>query len=76
MDRSGAYYARWVAKELVKKTGGEALVQFAWSIGKSLPIWSSHPEYNKSVQEIIKFLNLKDANFYDRTKQGHFGGDR
>lgn len=77
VDRSGAYWAREVAKMVVEGGEEEAYVEFVWAIGEPLPIWTNVIDlYALSVQDIIEKLKLKEPKFYERTKIGHFHEDR
>ena len=75
VDRSGAYYARKLAREIVLEGVSEATVYIDWAIGEASPIGSNYGIPIPSVKEIIKELDLRKPVFYERTKRGHFGFD-
>jgi S-adenosylmethionine synthetase len=83
IDRSGAYMARKIAKEILKKeNANEVLVQIAYSIGKPEPesaisvIDGRFKEINKKrfrLSNIIKELNLMDSIYEKTAEWGAFG---
>ncbi|GMO13381.1 MAG: methionine adenosyltransferase [Mycoplasmoidaceae bacterium] len=94
VDRSGAYYARWIAKNIVaNKLADIAEVRLSWEIGNPKPITieiecfktNKIPmadinakvlkNFNLTVYEIIKTLNLKTINYAGTTNYCHFIGN-
>ena len=87
VDRSAAYMARYVAKNLVAKgLAKECLVSVAYAIGKVEPLMveavnekgESLAEFLKDKfdfrpQSIIKALNLQKPIFQNTAAYGHFG---
>ena len=86
MDRSGAYMARKIAVDAVKKVGGEVLVKVAYAIGKKQPVMVSvaRPNSNEAVdfsvagydlspQGIIDFLELRKPQFEKTAEWGSYG---
>lgn len=92
VDRSAAYYARYVAKNLVyNKLCNRCEVGISYAIGKEnpthvnietfntnkVPIEKIYAQVNKnfnfSVDNIIKELNLKQPIYYNIAAYGHFG---
>lgn len=82
VDKSGALWARFLARQIVKKYKGEATVRLAWEIGNPYPveIWSDRPEikeikkeFNLSVEEMINFLELRKVKWEDLACYGYFG---
>jgi S-adenosylmethionine synthetase len=61
VDRSGAYFARWIAKNIVAaKLADKCLVQISWCIGKKTPIAFDIDFLNTNKindKEIIKAVN-------------------
>lgn len=92
VDRSGAYYARYVARKIVEsKLADICEIQVAYIIGQSKPVsvnvecfetnkkpisyinkWVND-NFDFSVGNIIKELNLKDVDYTKTTLFGHFG---
>lgn len=80
IDRSGAYIARKIALEYLKKYNTEeVLVKLAYAIGKIEPVMAVAQmseetkevvEYNLTPQEIISALNIKK--FSPLSQWGHF----
>lgn len=86
VDRSGAYMARKIALELLKKhEAGEAMVKISYCIGKAEPTMVSAnidgleydytEEYSERCkpQNIIKELDLRKPIFAKTAESGHFG---
>lgn len=84
VDRSGAYMARRVAVDMVKKyKKREALVKLAYVIGKKEPVMAlalldgkAMPipkKYDLSPLGIIKFLKLRRPIYAKTAVWGHFG---
>jgi len=89
VDRSGAYMARFVAKNLVAKgKAKKALVAVAYAIGKEEPLMVEvSDEKGKSLSgyvkknydfrplAIIEKLNLRQPIYFETASYGHFGRD-
>jgi len=85
VDRSGAYMARKIAKEILKdRNAGEVLVKLAYVIGKADPVKAAAiidgveeelSGYDLTPNGIHDGLNLKDIKFADLSQWGHFGND-
>jgi len=81
VDRSGAYYARHLAKKWLKENPQEqeALVKIAFAIGKneSLSITINGQEYPFPimVSEMIEELDLRKPQYKQASILGHFGND-
>lgn len=83
MDRTGAYMARFLAREyLVKRSAREVHTKLAYAIGKAEPVMAlaivdGKPEkiqgYNLTPQGIYETLGLRNVKFADTAKWGHFG---
>lgn len=89
VDRSGAYYARHVAIEALKKHNfEECLVELAFVIGRDEMVMARIKGINKDkkaisvilpglenigVSEMIEKLNLKKSIFKQASLNGHFG---
>ncbi len=92
VDRSAAYYARYVAKNIVyNKLCDRCEIGVSYAIGKEKPIHinietfntNKYPlekiyefvdkNFNFSVDNIIKELDLKRPIYYDLASYGHFG---
>jgi len=82
VDRSGAYFARWLAINHLKKFPNckEALVSIAFAIGQNKPVMlklNNSEHLNKTeditVKNIIERLNLKKPIFKETSLKGHFG---
>lgn len=84
VDRSGAYMARWVAIQELKKTASkEVLIRVAYAIGKAEPLevtairdgvaYDISKEYDFRPQSIIKKFDLKRPIYAMTAKYGHFG---
>ena len=92
VDRSAAYYARYVAKNLVyNKLCDRCEIGVSYAIGKEMPIHINietfntnkvpiekiykivNKNFNFSVDNIIKELNLKQPIYYNIAAYGHFG---
>ena len=92
VDRSAAYYARYVARNIVSKGYADKVeIGLSYAIGKAQPISifietfgtnkTSVSEIEKyvydnfdfSVANIIKELDLKKPIYYDLASYGHFG---
>lgn len=82
VDRSGAYMARYLAVEYLKKYNADkVLVKIAYAIGKKEPIMAIADidgrkevikDYDLSPQGIINFLNLDKSQFRKRAHYGFF----
>lgn len=89
VDRSGAYMARYVAKNVVAKgLAKECLVSVAYAIGKAEPLMvEARDEKGKSLSSwvkknfdfrplaIIERLNLRTPIYLQTASYGHFGKD-
>jgi len=88
VDRSAAYMARYVAKQIVSQAlAKECLVSVSYSIGMESPLMLratnekgediSHylNEYDFRPQAIIELLNLRKPIFFQTAKNGHFGNN-
>lgn len=92
VDRSAAYYARYVAKNIVfSKLANRCEIQVSYAIGKSKPISIYIDTFNTnkidlskiynyveknfdfSVSNIIKELDLLTPIYYETACYGHFG---
>jgi S-adenosylmethionine synthetase len=89
VDRSGAYYCRYVAREIVKKgLARKAQVQVAYAIGVAKPVSikvetfgtgddEAAVDYSKEFDfrpaAIIEQLNLLRSIYRQTTNYGHFG---
>lgn len=82
VDRSGAYMARKIAVDFVKKGAKEAKVFIAYAMGYPEPISTvayidgveqKIKGYNLRPQAIIERLDLRKPRFYETAKYGHFG---
>lgn len=89
VDRSGAYFARFVARQLIKAgIAAEAEIQIAYAIGVAQPIsikvdtWGSGDEnaaqefasnFDYRPAAIIERLDLLTAAYRRTTNYGHFG---
>lgn len=92
VDRSGAYYARYVARNIVShKLAKRVEVGLSYAIGQELPIHLFIDTFNTelvsvegiykyvkdnfdfSVDNIIKELDLKRPIYYELAAYGHFG---
>ena len=92
VDRSGAYYARYVAKNIVhNKLAKRCEVSVSYAIGYDKPIHIGidtfgtnkvsmekiydfvKNNFNFSVDNIIKELNLYNVEYYKVASYGHFG---
>ncbi|MDD3284382.1 MAG: methionine adenosyltransferase domain-containing protein [Patescibacteria group bacterium] len=85
VDRSGAYMARKIAVDLLKKNNAkEVYTKLAYAIGKSNPVMAvaiidgveqEITGYDLSPMGIRKCLKLDEIKFVDTCTWGHFGGD-
>lgn len=94
VDRSAAYYARYVARTIVSKGFADRVeIGLAYAIGHEMPISIFietfgtnkieiveiekyiNDNFNFSVDNIIKELDLKKPIYYDLACYGHFGRD-
>ena len=91
VDRSGAYMARYIAVDLLKRypDAKEALVKIAYAIGVAEPVMITSfltfdsgvlesqivSGYDCSPNDIIKLLDLKKPQFEKLAQWGHFGHD-
>src|SRR3989338_6720682 len=84
VDRSGAYMARKIAIDLIKKNHAkEALVKLAYAIGKPNPVMSTiildsiivpvPTNYDLTPKGIKMLLKLDKAIFAQTSQWGHFG---
>lgn len=83
VDRSGAYIARRIAVDYLKKrNASEVYVHIAYAIGVAEPLMSvvtidGHQEqitgYDLRPRSVIKFLGLNKPQFKQTAKYGHFG---
>lgn len=83
LDRSGAYMARYIAKDIVRHGfADKALVSLAYVIGGKYPIQITGvdrryrhilQDYDLSPQGIINFLGLNKPIYKQTTNYGHFG---
>ena len=92
VDRSGAYYARYVAKNIVAHNlADKCEIELAYAIGKEYPISVYintfntnkvniekiydyvNKNFNFSVDNIIKELDLLNPIYYNLAAYGHFG---
>jgi S-adenosylmethionine synthetase len=85
VDRTGAYLARMIAvKEIQKTQKKESLVEIAYEIGKSTPIYikidGEMMDDKKTavlkLADVIKILGLDKPIYQDLSLNGHFGSDR
>jgi S-adenosylmethionine synthetase len=84
VDRSGAYYARKVAVDLLDKHHAqEVLVKIAYAIGVAEPVMATayingtahdiSKDYDFSPRVICKLLELEKPQFAELSQWGHFG---
>jgi len=83
VDRSGAYMARKIAVDLLKKHNTkEVFTKLAYAIGKSKPVMAvavidgKEEEivgYDLSPKGIREYLKLEKVKFADTSRWGHFG---
>ena len=83
VDRSGAYMARRIAVDYLKKTGArEVVVHIAYAIGVAEPLMAvvsldgvQEPVrgYDLRPRAIIERLDLRRPQFRETAKYGHFG---
>ncbi len=83
VDRSGAYMARRIAVDLLKKFGpSEAYVKLAYAIGVPSPVMAialldgkaqEIKGYDLTPKGIREFLKLDQAKYADTATWGHFG---
>jgi len=83
VDRSGAYMARRIAVDLLKKYGAkEVRTKLAYAIGKAEPLMAvatidgkeeTIGGYDLTPRGIIEFLELKKPVFAETSQWGHFG---
>jgi len=89
VDRSGAYYARYLAIQALKKYNlKECLVELAFAIGKDKRVMTRirgidqdnkttnitfHELEDLGVAKMIEKLNLKKSIFKETSLRGHFG---
>lgn len=83
VDRSGAYMARKIAVDLLKKrTAKEVHVKLAYAIGKKEPVMAVAVidgkeeeiiDYDLSPRKIREYLKLDQVKFADTCTWGHFG---
>ena len=86
VDRSAAYMARFLAKNIVATTGGRAQVQLAYAIGVVQPVsvrvivngedWNDlFKDVDLSPKGIIDRLDLRRPIYQATASGGHFGRD-
>lgn len=85
VDRSAAYMARYIARDLLKKhTAHEVFVHLAYAIGYDQPLEATATidgkqqpitEYNLTPRGIIETLQLKRPIYEPTARYGHFGHD-
>lgn len=91
VDRSAAYYARYVAKNIVANgLAKKCLIQVAYAIGKKEPVSLNvecygtanqniealiREKFNFNVENIIRELDLKKPIYSATSVFGHFGRD-
>lgn len=85
VDRSGAYMARYIAVNCLKKTGAsEVLVKLAYAIGVAEPVMVSviadgKPykvvDVNLTPKAIIEELKLREPQYAKTAEWGHFGNN-
>jgi len=83
VDRSGAYMARKIAVDLLKKNNAkEVFTKLAYAIGKKEPVMAvaiidgreeKISDYDLSPHGIRKYLKLDKVKFADTCTWGHFG---
>lgn len=82
VDRSGAYMARKIAVDFVKKGAKEVEVKLAYAIGKAQPVMAVAEVDGEEVQisgydltpkGIKEFLKLENVKFVDTCTWGHHG---
>jgi len=87
VDRSGAYMARRIAVDLLKKKSGkekisEVFVKLAYAIGKSEPVMAvaivdgveeKIENYDLTPRGIREYLKLDTVTYADTCQWGHFG---
>ena len=84
VDRSGAYMARKIATDILKKKdANEVQVKLAYGIGVKNPVMATMnvdgqrktvpKNYQLDYQSIINQLNLKKPRYHKLAKWGHFG---
>jgi S-adenosylmethionine synthetase len=82
VDRSGAYMARRIAADIVRKGAKEAKVKLAYAIGIPEPVMATSEidgreenisGYDLRPQAIIELLDLRKPIFRETAKYGHFG---
>lgn len=83
VDRSGAYMARKIAVDLLKKNNAkEVYTKLAYAIGKSEPVMAvavidgkeiEIEDYDLTPIGIHKYLKLDEVKFKDTCTWGHFG---
>ena len=82
VDRSGAYMARKIAVDYLKKRHAhEVYVYLAYAIGYSQPLeasviidgkWELIKDYDLTPNGIIKFLDLKRPIYEQKAREGHY----
>lgn len=89
VDRSGAYMARYIALDLLKKYGmDEVIVKLGYVIGRAEPLMKevelikngqleripvSLDEYDCQPEAIIERFDLRQPIYLDLARNGHFG---
>ncbi|MDQ5922439.1 MAG: Methionine adenosyltransferase [Patescibacteria group bacterium] len=82
VDRSGAYMARKIAVDLVRKGSNEVFVKLAYAIGKAEHVMAVSvidgkeveiTNYDLTPMGIRKALNLDKVKFSETSSFGHFG---
>lgn len=85
VDRSGAYIARKIAVDYLKKRNArEVFVHIAYAIGVAEPLMATVridgvqekvEGYDLRPSKIIDLLKLREPNFLETAKYGHFGNE-
>ncbi|MFZ2072255.1 MAG: methionine adenosyltransferase domain-containing protein [Minisyncoccia bacterium] len=83
VDRSGAYIARKIAKDFIRRgKAREVFVKIAYAIGKAEPVMAivvldgreiPIEGYDLTPKGIKELLNLDNVKFSETSKWGHFG---
>lgn len=82
VDRSGAYMARWAARDLLDRHGAtEVFVKLAYVIGKAEPLMQEaiidgmtmSVDYDCRPEAIIERFQLRRPIYLDLAANGHFG---
>ena len=84
VDRSGAYMARWIALDMLKKLGcKDVMIKLGYVIGKAEPVLfdvfidgkidTVTATYDCRPQAIIERFNLRRPIYLETARNGHFG---